>query len=75
MDVMTITVAFIPIVLPLVNALGIDLVYFGVVVVLNMMIGLSTPPFGGCCLLFRESPKRRFTRISKRPCPTEFGTP
>jgi TRAP-type C4-dicarboxylate transport system permease large subunit len=33
-------------VLPLVKALGIDLVHFGVVIVLNMMIGLSTPPFG-----------------------------
>ncbi len=59
MDVMTITVVFIPIVLPLVTALGIDLVHFGVVVVLNMMIGLSTPPFGG--LLFVVS------GISKTP--------
>ena len=33
-----------------VNALGIDLVHFGVVICLNMMIGLCTPPFGG--LLF-----------------------
>jgi TRAP-type C4-dicarboxylate transport system permease large subunit len=33
-------------VLPLVKSLGIDLVHFGVVIVLNMMIGLSTPPFG-----------------------------
>ena len=39
-------VVFVPMVLPLVNALGIDLVHFGVVIVLNMMIGLSTPPFG-----------------------------
>lgn len=45
-DTSTITVVFIPMVLPLVQALGIDLVHFGVVVVLNMMIGLSTPPFG-----------------------------
>ncbi len=45
-DTSTITVVFIPMVLPLVEALGIDLVHFGVVVVLNMMIGLSTPPFG-----------------------------
>ncbi|TVQ40504.1 MAG: TRAP transporter large permease [Spirochaetaceae bacterium] len=45
-DTMTITLVFIPIVLPLINALGIDLVHFGVVVTLNMMIGLSTPPFG-----------------------------
>jgi tripartite ATP-independent transporter DctM subunit len=49
-DVMTITIVFIPMVLPLINQLNIDLVHFGVVVVLNMMIGLSTPPFGG--LLF-----------------------
>lgn len=45
-DTSTITVVFIPIVLPLVQLLGIDLVHFGVIVVLNMMIGLSTPPFG-----------------------------
>jgi tripartite ATP-independent transporter DctM subunit len=45
-DTMAITLVFIPMVLPLVEALGIDLVHFGVVIVLNMMIGLSTPPFG-----------------------------
>lgn len=42
----TLTVVFVPMVLPLVEALGIDLIHFGVVIVLNMMIGLSTPPFG-----------------------------
>ncbi len=45
-DTSTITVVFIPMVLPLVQTLGIDLVHFGVVIVLNMMIGLSTPPMG-----------------------------
>ncbi|HCM28921.1 MAG: permease [Treponema sp. GWB1_62_6] len=45
-DTMAITLVFIPIVLPLINALGIDLVHFGVVIVINMMIGLTTPPFG-----------------------------
>ena len=45
-DTATITVVFIPIVLPLLELLGIDFVHFGVIVVLNMMIGLSTPPFG-----------------------------
>ena len=45
-DTMTIILVFIPIVLPLVKSLGIDLVHFGVVITLNMMIGLSTPPFG-----------------------------
>jgi len=45
-DTMAITLVFIPMVLPMVEALGIDLVHFGVVIVLNMMIGLLTPPFG-----------------------------
>lgn len=49
-DVMTVTLVFIPMVLPLITTLGVDLVHFGVVVVLNMMIGLSTPPMGA--LLF-----------------------
>ncbi len=45
-DTMCIILVFIPMILPLVKSLGIDLVHFGVVIVLNMMIGLSTPPFG-----------------------------
>lgn len=58
-DTMCITLVFIPIVLPLVNTLGIDPVHFGVMITLNMMIGLSTPPFG--MLLFVVS------GISKTP--------
>jgi tripartite ATP-independent transporter DctM subunit len=45
-DTSTITLVFIPMVLPLVKSLGIDLTHFGVMIVLNMMIGLTTPPFG-----------------------------
>ncbi len=37
---------FVPILIPTVNALGIDLVHFGVVVVVNAMLGLITPPYG-----------------------------
>lgn len=42
----TLIVVFIPMILPLVKLLGIDLIHFGVIIVLNMMIGLSTPPYG-----------------------------
>lgn len=45
-DTSAIMLVFVPMVLPTVNAFGIDLVHFGVVIVLNMMIGLSTPPYG-----------------------------
>ena len=46
MDVSTIQLVFVPMILPLVKLMGIDLVHFGVCICFNMMIGLSTPPFG-----------------------------
>ena len=52
-DTSCIQLIFVPILIPLASALGIDLVHFGVMVTLNMMIGLSTPPFG--MLLFITS--------------------
>jgi C4-dicarboxylate transporter, DctM subunit len=42
----TILLIIVPILIPTAKALGIDLVHFGVVVVVNIMIGLLTPPFG-----------------------------
>jgi len=35
-----------PIFLPICNSLGVNLVHFGLIVVLNLMIGLLTPPVG-----------------------------
>lgn len=46
LDVSVLLLVFVPMLLPAVKALGIDLVHFGVLVVLNMMIGLIHPPFG-----------------------------
>ena len=46
MDVSVLLLVFVPMLLPAVKLLGIDLVHFGVLVVLNMMIGLIHPPFG-----------------------------
>ncbi len=45
-DVSAILLIVVPIVLPLVKAVGIDLVHFGVVAVFNLMIALDTPPYG-----------------------------
>ena len=42
----TILLVIVPIFIPTANALGIDMVHFGVVVVVNLMIGLITPPYG-----------------------------
>jgi tripartite ATP-independent transporter DctM subunit len=42
----TIILVIVPVLVPTAQALGIDLVHFGIVVVFNVMIGLITPPFG-----------------------------
>jgi tripartite ATP-independent transporter DctM subunit len=57
LDTMVLLLIMIPVVLPIMRLVGIDPVHFGVVIVLNMMIGLSTPPFG--VLLFIVSSTTR----------------
>jgi C4-dicarboxylate transporter DctM subunit len=46
MESIPIMLIFVPILFPSVRRYGIDPVHFGVMVTLNLMIGLSTPPFG-----------------------------
>jgi C4-dicarboxylate transporter DctM subunit len=55
----TILLVIVPVLIPAAQALGIDLVHFGVVAVVNIMLGLITPPYG--LLLFI------MTRIAKTP--------
>jgi len=42
----TILLVIVPVLVPAAQALGIDPVHFGVVAVVNIMIGLVTPPYG-----------------------------
>ena len=46
LDTSTMLLVLVPLLIPSAKAMGVDLVHFGVVVVVNMMIGLVTPPFG-----------------------------
>lgn len=46
LDEVTILLVVIPLLVPIAQQLGIDLVHFGIVVVLNMMVGLTLPPHG-----------------------------
>ncbi|MEQ3626962.1 MAG: TRAP transporter large permease [Celeribacter sp.] len=46
LDATTIILVIIPLFIPTCRELGIDLVHFGVVIVVNTMIGLITPPYG-----------------------------
>ena len=55
----TILLVVVPVLIPTAHALGIDMVHFGVMVVVNIMLGLVTPPYG--LLLFI------MTRIAEVP--------
>jgi tripartite ATP-independent transporter DctM subunit len=46
LDASTIILVILPLFVPTCKALGIDLVHFGVVTIVNAMIGLITPPYG-----------------------------
>ena len=46
LDATTIILVIVPLLIPACRVLGIDLVHFGVLVVVNSMIGLITPPYG-----------------------------
>jgi C4-dicarboxylate transporter, DctM subunit len=46
LDEITILLVIVPLLVPIAQGLGIDLVHFGIVVVLNMMVGLTLPPHG-----------------------------
>lgn len=45
-DTGTLILVLVPLLLPTTNALGINPVHFGVLITINIMIGLITPPFG-----------------------------
>ncbi len=46
LEATTIILVILPLFIPACSQLGIDLVHFGVIAVINTMIGLITPPFG-----------------------------
>jgi tripartite ATP-independent transporter DctM subunit len=46
MEGSTILLVVVPVLVPTAQALGVDMVHFGVVVVVNIMLGLVTPPYG-----------------------------
>ena len=69
LDVSVLQYVFVPLVLPIITSLGVNLVHFGVVIVLNMMIGLSTPPFGMCLFISSSISGAKLSKISKEIIP------
>ena len=65
----TILLVIVPIMIPTARALGLDLVHFGVVVVVNVMIGLLTPPFGLLLFVIANMTKQPLRAIVREAAP------
>ena len=69
MDAIPAMLIFFPILLPIGTQLGIDPTHFGVVVVLNLMIGLLTPPVGALLFLVSKIADVSFDDLVKAVWP------
>jgi tripartite ATP-independent transporter DctM subunit len=58
-----------PLILPMTTSLGIDPIHLGLVMVLNLMIGLLTPPVGMCLYAVCRVAKIPFDRIVRAVLP------
>ncbi len=62
-------IIFTPVLLPLIYKLGIDPIYFGVVITVNLMIGTITPPVGVCLYVACGISDVRLDQLSKAVIP------
>ena len=70
MDLTPAILIFAPVLMPVVNSFGIDPIYFGILMVINLSIGLITPPIGtvlyvGLSVVNRGTPKAQQMNISE----------
>lgn len=69
METTAILLIAVPALLPLALALEIDLVHFGVMVILNLLIGAVTPPFGVILFIMMDIAKISFGRMIRAMLP------
>jgi tripartite ATP-independent transporter DctM subunit len=69
MDTIAAMVVLIPVFLPTLGIYEIDRVHFGVVLTLNLMIGLLTPPVGMCSFLVARIANVPFEKVIKAELP------
>lgn len=58
-----------PILVPMMNMMGVDLIHFGVIMVLNLMIGVATPPVGMCLFVVSEANDIKLERLMRAVLP------
>lgn len=69
MDCAPAIIILVPILLPIVTAIGINPVHFGIIMVLNLAIGFITPPFGANLFMACEISNTKFEVLAKSIIP------
>ena len=74
MDAISICMITVPIFMPIVNALHLNPIWWGAMMVINYEIGTLTPPFGLCCFVMKGvDPETSITDIFRAGFPFFMG--
>ena len=66
-------IIFAPVLLPLAKKLGIDPVFFGVIMVVNLSMGLASPPSGATLFVSTAIAEERLDRVCRAVWPLFFS--
>ena len=66
-------ILFTPILVPIVKSFGIDEIHFGVVMILNLMIGMLSPPMGQLLFITCKVAELKLTELLKEVWPFIIG--
>lgn len=69
LDATTVILIVVPLLIPACRELGVDLVHFGVIAVVNLMIGLITPPYGILLFVINATTKIPINQIIRQVVP------
>ncbi|MEN8186252.1 MAG: TRAP transporter large permease [Bacteroidota bacterium] len=73
MDITPAVLIFTPIFLPVVTELGVDPIHFGIILILNLSIGLVTPPVGTVLFVGASIAKLKIDNLFKTMLPFYFA--
>jgi tripartite ATP-independent transporter DctM subunit len=69
MDMTPAVLIFTPIFLPVVTQLGMDPLHFGIIMIVNLCIGLCTPPVGTCLFVGCSVGRTTIARVARAMIP------
>ena len=69
MDTTAILLVAVPVLVPVMTALGVDPVHFGIIMVINLLIGTLTPPFGILLFVMSEVAKVEYKPLLRQIAP------